>query len=287
MLEGQPSRTAMGAAAHRAIHQIVDAGRVLSDPLAGALRGGGAVTRGAWAEQRPQDRGLRFFIAARSELAEAKLAEAVEQRGVRQLVLLGAGLDTFAYRNPFRDRLTVYEIDYPSTQQWKIGRLSAANIAAPSSVHFVPVDFEHTSFLAALSEAGFAPDKRSFFTWLGTVPYLTGEAVSATLHSVGVLPGGAEIVFDYAEAVEPDAPGADGLRDLATRVAAAGEPFLTWFDPEQLAADMEVAGFAYREDFNVRQLAERHSGPDTVAARARAGSPVSERGGHVCYGRTR
>lgn len=156
----------MAAAAHRAIHQVVDGGRVFSDPLALRILGETRAALEERAEQRPQDRGLRFFIAARSALAEAKLAEAIEQRGVRQLVVLGAGLDTFAYRSPFCDRLAVFEVDHPATQAWKIERMTAAGIEVPSFVHFTPVDLEQTRFLDALAATGFRREERSFFTWL-------------------------------------------------------------------------------------------------------------------------
>ena len=104
-------------------------------------------------------------------------------------------------------------------------------------------------------------------------------ARSATLRTIAGLPGGAEVVFDYAEAVDVSAPGADRLRDLSERVAAAGEPIMSWFDPVDLEAELRAAGFTHCEDFNVRRLAERHWGEEAVAARIKAGNPISERGG--------
>lgn len=101
MLTGEPSRTALGAAQHRAIHQLVEGGRAFEDPLAVPILGAASDDLVKIAHEKPGDRGLRFFIAARSELAEAKLVEAVRQRNARQAVILGAGLDTFAYRSPF------------------------------------------------------------------------------------------------------------------------------------------------------------------------------------------
>src|SRR5262249_21010719 len=105
MDERAPSRTAMAAAAHRAAHQLLEQGAIFSDPLALAILGQDAEAVARDAEADPSRRAMRLFIAARSNLAEAVLADGVERRGVRQLVVLGAGLDTFAYRNPFGERL--------------------------------------------------------------------------------------------------------------------------------------------------------------------------------------
>jgi methyltransferase (TIGR00027 family) len=284
MIEREPSRTAMGAAAHRAAHQIVEQGRVFADPLAVPILGADPEALIAKAEE-PFARALRFFIAARSALAEAKLGEAVERRGIGQLVVLGAGLDTFACRNPFGDRLRVFEVDHPATQAWKRSRLAAAGIDIPASLVFAPVDFERDRLLNALEAAGFDPCRRSFFTWLGTIPYLSGEAVRSTLTTIGGLDGGAELVFDYAE---PAGPGAESEahRALAERVAAAGEPFLSWFEPAILHAGLRAAGFAGIEDFTFRDLLVRHFGAEEVTALAGAGAPVPDRGGHVLFAAT-
>src|SRR5271157_2024662 len=120
----EPSRTALGAAAHRAVHQVLERGRIFSDPLAVRILGADAETTLRDAENNPARRKLRLFIAVRTRFAEDALAAAVA-RGVRQLVVLGAGLDTFAYRNPFGEQLHVFEVDHPATQAWKRERLAA------------------------------------------------------------------------------------------------------------------------------------------------------------------
>jgi methyltransferase (TIGR00027 family) len=277
----------MGAAAHRAIHQLLEEGRVFKDPLAVSLLGWPSDELLKRANERPEDRGLRFFIAARSELAEAKLAEAVANRGVAQAVILGAGLDTFAYRNPFGGHLRVFEIDHPATQKWKRERLASAGIATTQTVSFVPADLEKTGLLDALAEGRFDFAGRAFFIWLGTVPYLTGRAIEETLTAIGGLPAGAELAFDYAEPLSDDAsPAAERFRDLRNRVAAAGEPFVSFFHPADLQAALGAAGFEHIEDHTVRALAERHLGAEAVAARARAGTPFPDRGGHVVFAST-
>src|SRR5689334_18637706 len=133
MRKGEPSRTAFAAASHRAAHQILEGGSVFSDPLAMRIlgpEGDELVRRSA---ERPDSRRMRMFIAARSRFAEDSLASAVEA-GVRQLVVLGAGLDTFAYRSPLAKRLRVFEVDHPVTQAWKRARLEAAKIEVPETL---------------------------------------------------------------------------------------------------------------------------------------------------------
>ena len=279
MLEQQPSRTALAAATHRAAHQVLEHGLLFKDPLALTILGLDADDVARDAQAHPLRRGMRVFIAARSNFAEAALKAGVEQRGVAQLVVLGAGLDTFAYRNPLADRLKVFEVDHPATQAWKRRRLGEAGIAVPRDVVYAPVDFERDALLDGLAASGFDPGQRTFFMWLGVVPYLTGEAVRATLAAIGGLPGGAEVVFDYADppaALTPEARAAH--QDRADRVAALGEPWLSYFEPPELAAILTTLGFATIEDL----------GPPGLAARYWPGAqgPIPERGGHVLFAAT-
>ncbi|HXW13686.1 MAG TPA: class I SAM-dependent methyltransferase [Terriglobia bacterium] len=192
---GKPSRTAWAAAAHRAVHQVLEQGHIFADPLALRILGedGEAVVREA--AQQPSRRRMRMFIAARTRFAEDALAAAVE-RGVRQLVVLGAGLDTYAYRSPWGDRLRIFEVDHPATQAWKRQRLEDAAIPIPKSLTFAPIDFEHQTLPEGLAAAGFDSAQQTFFTWLGVVPYLTEEAVWFTLAFIANLPSGAHVVFD-------------------------------------------------------------------------------------------
>src|SRR5262249_36394625 len=139
----------------------------------------------------PSERPMRLFIAARSRFSENALAAAVA-RGVRQVVVLGAGLDTFAVRNPFAD-VRVFEVDYPATRTWKRKRLREAGIAEPPSLTFAPVDFEQESLAEGLAKSGFRTGDPAFFQWLGVVPYLTREAISGTLALIGST-GGSEVV---------------------------------------------------------------------------------------------
>src|SRR5262245_4202397 len=197
MDEGQPSRTAQSTARLRAAHQILDNPRVLDDPL--ALRIIGAQAEAAVRanpQGEPRLATLRAFVVLRSRYTEDELARAVQQ-GVRQYVILGAGLDTFAYRNPYSG-LRVFEVDHPATQSWKRGSLNQAGIDSPSSLTFAPVDFEKETLADGLGRAGFKTDEPAFFSLLGVVIYLTRGAVMETLKFVAAMPAGSEIVFDYA-----------------------------------------------------------------------------------------
>jgi methyltransferase (TIGR00027 family) len=196
METGQPSRTALGAAAHRAAHQSLDEGRIFADPLALAVLGAAPAEIFGDDLDRPANRAMRAFIAARSRFAEESLAAAAA-RGVRQYVVLGAGLDTFAHRNPFVDAgLRVFEVDHPATQAWKRRRLAEAGLASPGSLSFAPVDFERQTLAAGLAAAGFDAGRPAFFSWLGVVVYLTRPAVVDTLAFIAALPAGAAVVFD-------------------------------------------------------------------------------------------
>src|ERR1700761_3259360 len=164
MQKGRASRTALGVAARRAAHQLLDNPLVLNDPVAIPILGKNfQLDRDK--HQHPIARAFRAFMVGRSRYAEDNLAEAATD-GVKQYVLLGAGLDTFAYRNPFPE-LRVFEVDFPATQQWKRDLLHEAAIAEPANLTFTPLDFEHHTLREGLTEAGFDFRQPAFFAWLG------------------------------------------------------------------------------------------------------------------------
>src|SRR5580700_4490313 len=161
------SRTALRVALRRAAHQIHDSPVVFNDPLAVAILGGTyaeELRRTPLRPDRPFSIGLRAFLVARSRYAEDNLRRAVES-GVHQYVLLGAGLDTFAYRNPY-PRLRVFEVDHPATQQWKRELLQRSSIVIPESLSYTPVDFERQSLAEQLRDTGFDRTAPAFFAWL-------------------------------------------------------------------------------------------------------------------------
>lgn len=256
MESGRASKTALRVAIRRAAHQVIDQPRVLDDPIAVRLVGPG-FARDMERAMHPVARDFRAFMAVRSRYVEDQLAAAVA-RGVAQYVVLGAGLDTFAYRNPF-PALRVFEVDFPATQAWKRALLEEVGIAAPAELTFVPLDFEHKALAAGLAEAGFDAGAPAFFGWLGVTPYLTLEAFRATLDAIAQLPVGSGVGFDYALSPESLSPqGRTAFDALAGRVAAAGEPFQLFFMPDELEVELRSAGFQHIEQRDSDQLNEMY-----------------------------
>ena len=259
MQEGKFSRTAQRVAIRRAAHQILDDPRVLDDPLALRIIGREAenALRTDPKEHHAFSRAFRAFMAARSRYAEDELARAV-RHGVRQYVVLGAGLDTFAYRNPHAG-LRVFEVDHPATQAWKREQLREGGIALPQSLTFVPIDFEQQTLADGLGQSGFDASAPGFFSWLGVAPYLTREACMTTLSFIARMPAGSGVVFDFA--VDPallNAGQRQALDALAKRVAAAGEPFQLFFDPEKLRDELKAMGFHRTEFLQGKELNARY-----------------------------
>ena len=262
------SRTARGAAGYRAAHQLVEGGAIFADPFARAILDAEALAEADLRAADPATRPTRMFMAVRSRFAEDALAKAVA-RGVGQAVVLGAGLDTLALRNPHRAAgLRVFEVDHPATQAWKREQLAAAGLALPDLLTFVPVDFERQALSEGLVAAGFRPDLPAFFIWLGVVPYLARPAIERVLAFVASVPQG-EIVFDYSEPLENyPADRRASVTALGARAAAAGEPWLSHFDPAELHDLARRLGLALVEDLGVAGVAVRFFGvPDHAAPR--------------------
>jgi len=280
MQTGRPSQTALGAAAHRAAHQTLEGGVIFADPF--ALRILDDTTRAGLADMAadPSRRSMRHFVAARSRFSEDALAACVA-RGVRQVVILGAGLDTFSLRNPHTDKdVRIFEVDYPATQAWKRERIAQAGLEVPTSVTFAPVDFERQSLSEGLAAAGFRLDRPAYFQWLGVTPYLTREAIVATLDFIAGI-AGSEVVFEYAEPFENLSPAVRAnAMAIAARVASLGEPWLSLFDPAEMSTLLQARRFAHTEDLSRVELADRYygdlkrgvvpgAGPHLVRARSR------------------
>jgi methyltransferase (TIGR00027 family) len=259
MQEGKFSRTARRVAIRRAAHQLLDQPRVLDDPLALRIIGSEAeqTLRSDPKEDHAFSRAFRAFMAARSRYAEDELASAVAQ-GVAQYVVLGAGLDTFAYRNPHLG-VRVFEVDHPATQVWKGEQLQAAGIAIPASLTFVPIDFEQQTLADGLEHSGFDPNAATFFSWLGVTPYLTREACMTTLSFIATLPPGSGVVFDFA--VDPallNAGQRQALDALSKRVARYGEPFQLFFNPGKLQHELNEIGFHRTEFLQGKEINSRY-----------------------------
>ncbi len=246
MENGGPSRTALVTAHARAYHQVADRPLILTDPLAVRILET-EPDGSAAASELPR----RLFFAARSRFAEDRVAVAVAA-GVRQVVILGAGLDTFAYRNPYSD-LHVFEVDHPATQAWKRERLEAAGIERPETVTFVPVDFEIQDLASELAAAGFVRTDPAIFVWLGVVFYLTPDAARATLEYIAGQARPTEVIFDYLHPGDTE-PERAHMRERAARLAAIGEPVASYFTPEDIAGQLQDLGFTGIEDHPATEL---------------------------------
>ena len=259
MEEARPSRTALRVALRRAAHQLYDARPlVLDDPIAVPILGdtyADELRRTPMRPDRPFSVGLRAFLVARSRYAEDTLARAVAQ-GVTQYVLLGAGLDTFAHRNPY-PQLRVFEVDHPATQQWKRDLLEIGGLPAPANLTYVPVDFERQSLSEQLHSAGFNPAVPTFFAWLGVVPYLTLAAFRSTINFIAAQPHGTGVVLDYSQP-RSALPFLEKLAhdSLSARVQLAGEPFQLFFTPSEMAD--ELSAFRDMEDIGSFEINARY-----------------------------
>jgi methyltransferase (TIGR00027 family) len=226
MKPNEPSRTALMIARQRAAHQVLDHGSILYDPFAMKIL-------------REDEKDVLQFANA-------------------QIVILGAGLDTFALGNPHGARqIRIYEVDHPATQAWKRQRLAETQIALPPWLILVPVDFEGDDVGEKLVAAGFQQNSPAFFTWLGVVPYLTQDAIGGTLDYMSSIQN-SEVVFDY---MEPPEAFSEELRQLekarAEQLEKIGERSDSRFAPDGIASILRSHGFCAIEDINFQEIVSR------------------------------
>ncbi len=257
MKANEPSRTALMIARQRAAHQLLDRGAILYDPFALRILREDENAALQFANAHPLASIGRLITAARSRIAEDALSRAVE-KGTQQIVILGAGLDTFALRNPHGARqISIYEVDHPATQAWKVERLTEAQIALPPWLTFVPVDFEQDDLGDKLVAAGFQPNSPAFFSWLGVVPYLTEDAIGRTLDYISSIQK-SEVVFDY---MEPPEAFSEELKRIekarAEMLEKIGERSDRRFEPDAIAAILRSHGFCAIEDSGFEEIASR------------------------------
>ena len=283
MIEARPSTTAHRVAMRRAAHQLFDTPKVLDDPIALPILGEETQARLRLSEREARGRAqasFRAFMVVRSRFAEDELRAAVE-RGASQYVILGAGLDTFAYRNPYPpEKLRVFEVDHPATQAWKRKRLAAGGVAIPPSLAFAPVDFEKQALADGLAAVGFDPQHVTFFSWLGVTPYLTQPAMDSTLKFIAGCAKGSGVVFDYVcSRRQMGILGWLAFERLARRVARAGEPFRLLLDPKNVIAQMRRMGFSEFEDLGSAELNARYfvGRTDNLRVLGRVGRIMSAR----------
>ena len=259
----EASRTALGTAYLRAAHQLLDAPpRVLEDPVAVRLLGKDA-SQNIWEAVKryrsPETSALRSHVVLRSRFAEDRLAAAV-QRGVSQYVILGAGFDTFAFRQPdWAKSLKIFEIDHRDTQLVKRSFLTKASLDLPANVRFAQIDFEHESLLEGLCRHHVSVEEPTFFSWLGVTVYLKEAAIDAALKSMATYPSGSEVVLTFKQPiVKTTGKAAEAARKLAENVASVGEPFVSFFEPKAMEAKLLSAGFSKVEFLDLETADTRY-----------------------------
>lgn len=264
MRDAEPSGTARFVAIRRAAHQLLDDPAVFVDPLALSIIGPEArdalKTNPSHFEQEFYAPYLRAFLAVRSRVAEDALAAAIAA-GTDQYVLLGAGLDTYAYREgPRHPRLRIFEVDHPATQAWKRQLLVTAVIPRPPNLTFVPVDFERQDLHNELRTAGFDDTRPAFFSWLGCTMYLTAATVWQTLAIIAAATrSGGGLVLDYGIPPSRLSPVEQAvIKQRTARLAEIGEPWKSNLAPERLAQGLRELGFDRLEDLGPEELNPRY-----------------------------
>jgi methyltransferase (TIGR00027 family) len=259
-----PSRTAVLTATLRAAHYLFDgAPKILTDPFARDFAGFASdeeVRKALDALALRDLSRLRTAFAVRSRYAEDELSVAI-QRGISQYIILGAGLDSFAYRRPDLMRaLHVYEVDHPATQSWKRARLRELGIKSPPTLRHVPINFEQATLISGLAAGGVNRNAKAFFSWLGVTQYLPRDVVLNTLREIASATApGTELVVQF---IVPAATLSPEEGSLVTAAAAAtasmGEPWLSFFDPEDLETNMTEIGFEQIVHFGSEEATERY-----------------------------
>jgi methyltransferase (TIGR00027 family) len=242
-----PSRTALLTAAARALHRDGPPPWVLDDTLAARLAGdeGSALIERMRTELADDImRSFSGWVSVRARLPEDIVEKAVAE-GVRQYVILGAGLDSFAYRRTdLLDRLRVFEVDHPASQAWKRQRLDELNIEIPANLVFAPVDFESQTLREGLVASGFDFAARAVFSWIGVTMYLTLDAIRATLATVAACPAGSKIVMTYNRPRSALTGTSLELDSAIGKLAAeVGEPFVSLFEPAEIERLLREQGF--------------------------------------------
>ena len=278
MIKGQPSRTALLTCVQRAHHYLAaPEPKVLYDDMALSLSGLGSeeavygyidkmvdvfaslsdIQTGATLMAR-----IEGAVCMRSRVVEERLVIARE-RGVTQLVILGAGLDSTAYRClTLTEGVQVFEVDHPATQQWKREQLQSANIAVPNNLTFVAFDFEQQTLTQALQMGGIDKNKPALFTWLGVQFYLSDEAVRSTLSVLGQYPKGSEIVMDFISPsyVRAGKVAKNSVNDLQEVVLQMGEPVKSKYYMPELEEILTGAGFTEVTFHNSQWLVDNYLG---------------------------
>ncbi|AFM41484.1 methyltransferase, putative, TIGR00027 family [Desulfosporosinus acidiphilus SJ4] len=281
MVSRNPSGTAFMMAFLRGFHAVYDNKKIFNDPLAYDLIP--EEVREAFkqhliksaAEMAPElakectddATSLRLAVRimagpvlARARFVEERLEEGI-RKGIRQYIILGAGLDTFAYRRlDLTDRLQVFELDLPYTQELKRQLLGRLNLEKPEFLHYIPVDFTESNLSSALLESKYDSGQVSFFSWMGVTHYLPLESVLSTLKAIIKLScSGSEIVFDYYDklAFDPD-KGSNRINYIMKNTKTIGETIITGFDPSKLSMDLALQGLQLLDNLGPEEIQQKY-----------------------------
>jgi methyltransferase (TIGR00027 family) len=248
MIQNSASRTAFGTLYMRAVHQLLDTKPlILDDPPSLTLLGEYLTRKIRDTKKHHRTlgaRALRSHVVVRSRFAEDRLAASVG-RGIRQYIILGAGFDTFVFRQPsWATDLKVFEVDNPVTQEKKISMLAAAGMVPPSNLCFTSIDFEKESLHNGLKRSGVLFTEPAFFSWLGVTMYLQEEAIDSVLKTIAQFPAGSEVVFTFSQPPDSLSRREKSYHSLlAGIVRQAGEPFISYFTAAAIQAKLHGAGF--------------------------------------------
>lgn len=264
-----PSRTALLAAMGRALHRDGPPPHVLDDWLAADLAGadGREIVAGMRARAAPERmRSFAAWTAARSRFVEDFVVRAVDD-GISQYILLGAGLDSFAYRRTeLVDRLTVFEVDHPHSQAWKRRRLDEVHVSIPPNLVFAPVDFETQALQDGLITAGLDSHRRAVVSWIGVTMYLERAAIDVTLDTIARCAPGTRLVLSYDQPADVlDEQGRALLADVSGAAAELGEPFISLFQCGEIEDMLVDHGFNGVTHFGTPDAVEHYfSGSDVT-----------------------
>ena len=258
------SRTAITTATMRAAHYLLDAApKILDDQFARSLAGFGSdeeLSQALSVSAYPDMRRMRTLFALRNRYAEDELVRTIAH-GNSQYIILGAGLDSFGYRRPDLLRtLDVYEVDHPASQSWKRQRVKELGLTIPDRLHYVPIDFERETLTEGLRAGGVDLEAAIFLSWLGVTQYLSSAVVLGTLREIAEMAApGSEIVFQFVVPAATLTPSESPLvMALADSAAAAGEPWLSYFEPDEMEAHLRQVGFGKIYHFGPEQAHERY-----------------------------
>lgn len=202
---------------------------------------------------------------AATTLARARYCEEILkneiQSGIRQYVILGAGMDTFAFRNTeILKKIDVFEVDYPATQQFKIDRIKVLNWKIPERLHFIPIDFNTDDLKIKIKQSSYNSSGRTFFSWLGVVYYLSKEDILQMLKIISsIATKGSLIVFDYAdENLFNKDTSSKRIQNMVSMVKTAGEPMKSSYSYSEIETVLEQAGFRIHEHLSPEKIEKRY-----------------------------